>query len=261
MRLAAVGLPPPGDLAQANLRGSGPLDLDPTRARLGPERRAGRPAGLRLDPGKDRCALGGGALAEPIDGRPPRTLADAVQPLGGEEGGEVGPRRAGEDPPLRRGEPLADAELDLPQRRAEGGEVALGDGGQEVQEDQAAEAVNGRVGQGGDLAESADLGGAVKTGRGGRDRDEDGPVGGPVEPGEQGGGRGLVPSAPTAVDDQAAKPEAVEADPRPKPSPRQGCQVGRRQVGQGPRTRSPPAPPPSRAVFPPPGRHAPVARR
>jgi hypothetical protein len=144
----------------------------------------------------------------------------------------------GVPPALRGGEALTDDGLDFRERRPELLDVALADGGQEAQQDQAAEAVGRALGDGRQPGERLGLGWPMEARSRRRDHDEDRPLRRELQARQEGGN--TLASAPAAVDDEPALEETVQADARP-PCPaghvRQGLHAKRpeaRQLEHGP---------------------------
>src|SRR3954447_23044529 len=90
----------------------------------------------------------GGFAAEAIEAGSPGALADALKALVAKMSGDRFQPGMGEDSALGRGEALPDALLDLDEGQAKPFQVALGDGGEQVEQDEAAEPIRDGVGEG-----------------------------------------------------------------------------------------------------------------
>ena len=143
-------------------------------------------------------------------------------------------QRGGVDAPLGGGEPEADVVLEVLQRVAEALEVALDDGRQEAEQDEAAEAVGQRLREGGEVGERR-----PPPGRGGREGQEAGRRGRASSSGNSSrASRGGIPSSPRRPPSTIRPPWANPCRPIPERRPRPAAGA-RRAPG---RSAGPPAP-------------------
>ena len=143
---------------------------------------------------------------------------------------------------LRRCEAGPDVGLKLLEACAEGRQVALDDRGEDLEQHDAAETLGQALGDRGELREGPQLVVAMQAMPAGRLDDEDRPVIGEVQPGQE--WRDLALLLPAAVDDEPAVPEAVQTDAGAVAPTRESGQLlrprgrGSRQVSRWP-TRPP----------------------